>query len=191
MFAHLTSGWRALSGIILLVSGAAILHRHRASTLPKPMLSAPSTSRRNCRKRTPTTTWQETLAARWRRSFRAAALWRCQAKSVHYIDLPEQPSTLTPRHVGSLYTSRTAARSAPGWGDLQGRWAPRLVDMPRGDQPVCALAALADAAVLTAVAGGKLTELFMSRAAVWRNIPIPLNLVCAPHVAEVETHHRL
>ena len=132
------------------------------------------------------TAWQETLAAWWRRSFRPLLVAVLVGCGVHYTIYSNNLINFDAEHVGSLYIADGWAERLY-WETQQGRWALRLVDMLRGGINQPALAALL-MLLLYAVAGVVLTELFAVRGRLAKYL-IPLTLVCAPYVAEVETYH--
>ena len=132
------------------------------------------------------TAWQETLAAWWRRSFRPLLVAVLVGCGVHYTIYSNNLINFDAEHVGSLYIADGWAERLY-WETQQGRWALRLVDMLRGGINQPALAALL-MLLLYAVAGVMLTELFAVRGRLAKYL-IPLTLVCAPYVAEVETYH--
>ena len=105
---------------------------------------------------------------------------------VHYTIYANQLGTMDAVHIGALYI-------ADGWPEHlyweteQGRWALRLVDMLRGGINQPALSALL-MLFLYALAGVLLTDLFGVRSRTAKYL-IPLTLVCAPYVAEIEFFH--
>lgn len=122
----------------------------------------------------------------WARNFRPLVTALLVGCGVHYTIYANRLSNFDAVHIGALYTADTWAEHLY-WETEQGRWALRLVDMLRGGINEPALSALL-MLLLYALAGVLLTELLGVRSHVARYL-IPLTLVCAPYVAEVETYH--
>ena len=130
--------------------------------------------------------WQKKVSLWWAKNFRPLVVALLVGCGVHYTIYANQLGNFDAVHIGALYT-------ADGWPEhlywetQQGRWALRLVDMLRGGINQPALSALL-MLFLYALAGVLLTDLFAVRSRVAKYL-IPLTLVCAPYVAEVETYH--
>lgn len=130
--------------------------------------------------------WQKKVSLWWAKNFRPLVVALLVGCGVHYTIYANQLGNFDAVHIGALYI-------ADGWPEhlywetQQGRWALRLVDMLRGGINQPALSALL-MLFLYALAGVLLTDLFAVRSRVAKYL-IPLTLVCAPYVAEVETYH--
>ncbi len=130
--------------------------------------------------------WQEKLGQWRQRNFRPLLVALLAACGVHYTIYANRLSNMDTVHIGALYTADGWAEHLY-WETQQGRWALRLVDMLRGGINQPALSALL-MLLIYAVAGVLLTDLFGVRSRTAKYL-IPLTLVCAPYVAEVETYH--
>ena len=127
--------------------------------------------------------WQKKVSLWWAKNFRPLVVALLVGCGVHYTIYANQLGTMDAVHIGALYI-------ADGWPEHlyweteQGRWALRLMDMLRGGINQPALSALL-MLFLYALAGVLLTDLFGVRSRVAKYL-IPLTLVCAPYVAEIE-----
>lgn len=130
--------------------------------------------------------WQKKVSLWWAKNFRPLVVALLVGCGVHYTIYANQLGTMDAVHIGALYI-------ADGWPEHlyweteQGRWALRLVDMLRGGINQPALSALL-MLFLYALAGVLLTDLFGVRSRTAKYL-IPLTLVCAPYVAEIEFFH--
>lgn len=129
---------------------------------------------------------QKKVSLWWAKNFRPLVVALLVGCGVHYTIYANQLGTMDAVHIGALYI-------ADGWPEHlyweteQGRWALRLVDMLRGGINQPALSALL-MLFLYALAGVLLTDLFGVRSRTAKYL-IPLTLVCAPYVAEIEFFH--
>lgn len=108
------------------------------------------------------------------------------AAGVHYPVYAYMLRNMDSLHVGSLYVADEWSFN-PYWEVEQGRWGLRLMDWLRGGinlPPLSALLML----LFYVLAGLLLVRLFALRSRVARFL-IPMLVVCAPYVAEVETFH--
>ena len=130
--------------------------------------------------------WQKKVSLWCAKNFRPLVVALLVGCGVHYTIYANQLGTMDAVHIGALYI-------ADGWPEHlyweteQGRWALRLVDMLRGGINQPALSALL-MLFLYALAGVLLTDLFGVRSRTAKYL-IPLTLVCAPYVAEIEFFH--
>lgn len=130
--------------------------------------------------------WQKKVSLWWAKNFRPLVVALLVGCGVHYTIYANQLGTMDAVHIGALYI-------ADGWPEHlyweteQGRWALRLVDMLRGGINQPALSALL-MLFLYALAGVLLTDLFAVRSRTAKYL-IPITLVCAPYVAEIEFFH--
>ena len=122
----------------------------------------------------------------WAKNFRPLVVALLVGCGVHYTIYANQLGNFDAVHIGALYTAEGWPEHLY-WETEQWRWALRLVDMLRGGINQPALSALL-MLFLYALAGVLLTDLFAVRSRVAKYL-IPLTLVCAPYVAEVETYH--
>lgn len=130
--------------------------------------------------------WQKKLSLWWARNIRPLAVALLVGCGVHYTIYANRLSNFDAVHIGALYTADGWAEHLH-WETEQGRWALRLVDLLRGGINQPALSALLMLRIY-ALAGVLLTDLFGVRSRLAKYL-IPLTLVCAPYVAEVETYH--
>lgn len=108
------------------------------------------------------------------------------AVAVHYPIYAYQLRNMDSLHVGSLYVADEWDFN-PYWETAQGRWGLRLVDWLRGGINLAPLASFL-MLLFYALAGVLLVQLFALRSKAAR-VLVPLLIVCAPYVAEVETFH--
>ena len=102
------------------------------------------------------------------------------AAGVHYPIYANHLQNSDSALLGSLYM-------AEEWETQQGRWGLRIIDMLRGGIDLAPLSAFL-MIVLYSAAGILLTRVFEVRSRLLR-VLIPLLIVCAPYVAEVERYH--
>ena len=125
--------------------------------------------------------FMECYADRW--PFVVSAL---VAAAVHYPIYAYQLRNMDSLHVGSLYVA-DEWDFHPYWETAQGRWGLRLIDLLRGGinlPPLSAFLML----LFFLLAGLLVVRLFGLHGRVARFL-IPVLIVCAPYVAEVETFH--
>lgn len=108
------------------------------------------------------------------------------AVGVHYVIYANHLHNPDSLHIGSLYIADQWDFN-PTWETEQGRWGLRLIDMMRGGINQAPLSAFLMLFFYSA-AGLLLTRVFVIRSRILRAV-IPLLIVCAPYVAEIETYH--